>query len=55
MEIIAKTLLDENRHHLSIIEWSCQKTGEKMRIVPDDFKEILDMKLSDILAKFETI
>lgn len=54
MEIIAKTLLDENRHHLTIIEWSCQKTGEKMRIRPDDFKEILDMKLSDILEKIET-
>ncbi len=54
MEVIAKTLIDENRHHLSIIDWSCQKTGEKLRINPDDFKEILDMKLSDILAKIET-
>jgi hypothetical protein len=55
MEVIAKTLLDENRHHLTIIEWSCQKTGEKLRIKPDDFKDILDMKLSDILEKIETI
>jgi hypothetical protein len=54
MEVIAKTLIDENRHHLSIIDWSCQKTGEKLRINPDDFKEILDMKLSDILKKIET-
>jgi hypothetical protein len=53
MEVIAKTLLDENRHHLTIIEWSCQKTGEKLRIKPDDFKDILDMKLSDILDKIE--
>ena len=53
MEVIAKTILDENRHHLSIIEWSCQKTGEKMRIKPEDFKDLLDMKLSDILAKIE--
>lgn len=54
MEVIAKTLIDENRHHLSIVDWSCQKTGEKLRINPDDFKELLDMKLSDILAKIET-
>lgn len=53
MEIISKTLLDGNRHHLSIIDWSCKKTGEKMRVNPDDFKELLDMKLSDILAKIE--
>lgn len=53
MEILSKTILDENRHHLSIIDWSCQKTGEKMRINPDDFKDLLDMKLSDILEKIE--
>jgi len=53
MEVIAKTILDENRHHLTIIEWSCQKTGEKMRIKPEDFKDLLDMKLSDILTKIE--
>lgn len=53
MEIIAKTIIDENRHHLSIIDWSCQKTGEKMRIKPEDFKNLLDMKLSDILEKIE--
>ena len=53
MEVIAKTILDENRHHLSIIEWSCQKTGQKMRIKPEDFKDLLDMKLSDILTKIE--
>lgn len=53
MEVISKTLLDVNRHHLSIVDWSCQKTGEKLRINPDDFKELLDMKLSDILKLIE--
>ena len=53
MEVIAKTIIDENRHHLSIIDWGCQKTGEKMRIKPEDFKDLLDMKLSDILEKIE--
>jgi hypothetical protein len=53
MEVIAKTIIDENRHHLSIIDWTCQKTGEKMRIKPEDFKDLLDMKLSDILDKIE--
>lgn len=53
METIAKTLLDPNRHHLSIIDWSCEKTGEKLRINPQDFESLLDMKLSDILQKIE--
>ena len=53
MEVLSKTILDTNRHHLSIVEWTCQKTGEKLRIVPEDFTELLDMKLSDILAKIE--
>lgn len=53
MEAISKTLLDENRHHLSIIDWTCQKTGEKLRIKPEDFKDLLEMKLSDILEKFD--
>jgi len=53
MEIISKTILDSNRHHLSIIDWSCQKTGEKMKINPEDFKELLQMKLSDILENIE--
>lgn len=53
MEVLSKTILDTNRHHLSIVEWTCQKTGEKLRIVPEDFTELLNMKLSDILAKIE--
>lgn len=53
MEVIAKTILDSNRHHLSVVDWSCQKTGEKLRINPDDFKDLLDMKLSDIIEKIE--
>lgn len=55
MEVIARTLLDENRHFLSVIDWSCQKTGEKLRIRPDDFTDLLDMKLSDILLKIDNL
>ena len=40
MEVIAKTLLDENRHHLTVVEWSCQKTGDKLRLKPEDFDKI---------------
>jgi len=53
MEVISKTILDSNRHHLSIVDWSCQKTGEKLRIKKDDFNDLLEMKLSDILTLIE--
>lgn len=53
MTIISRTILDVNRHHLSIVDWSCQKTGEKYRIRPEDFTRILDMKLSEILQIIE--
>jgi hypothetical protein len=53
MAIISRTILDVNRHHLSIVDWSCQKTGEKYRIKPEDFNKILDMKLSEILEILE--
>lgn len=53
METISKTILDKNRHHLSIIDWSCQKIGDKLKIKPDDFNELLNMTLSEILEKLE--
>jgi hypothetical protein len=53
MEIISKTILDSNRHHLSIIDWSCKKTGDKLKIIPEDFNELLNMTLSEILEKLE--
>jgi hypothetical protein len=53
MEIISKTILDNNKHHLSIIDWSCKKTGDKLKIIPEDFNELLNMTLSEILEKLE--
>jgi hypothetical protein len=53
MQIISKTILDVNRHHLSIVDWSCEKTGSSSKIKKDDFNDILNMTLKDILEKIE--
>jgi hypothetical protein len=49
MKEISKSILDRNRHHLSIIEWAIEKTGSRSKIKKEDFEDILNMKLGDIL------
>lgn len=46
---IANSILDRNRHHLSVLEWAIEKTGKKLKLEKSDFDELLDMKFSDIL------
>ncbi len=49
IDILAKSIGDKSRHHLSIVEWACEKIGSKMGIVPADFDCIIDMPLGEIL------
>ena len=49
MKFLSKSILDESRHHLNVVEWACQKSGEKYRINEEDYKELLQMKLEDIV------
>jgi len=54
MNMLSKSILDPNRHHLSIIEWACQKSGTNLGITPGDYESLLSMSLKDILDKIET-
>lgn len=54
MRNLSMSIIDENRHHLSILDWSCQKTGNKLGIEVSDYNELLNMTLKDILEKIET-
>lgn len=54
MEILSKSILDPNRHHLSILEWACKKSGENMKIKVEDYQSLLTMSLKDILDKIES-
>lgn len=51
MNFLSMSILDTNRHHLSIVDWACQKTGEKFGITPEDYKSLLELPLKDILEK----
>jgi hypothetical protein len=54
MKNLSKSIIDENRHHLSILDWSCYKTGSMMGIVKEDYNELMNMSLKDILELIET-
>jgi hypothetical protein len=54
MRNLALSILDNNRHHLSIVDWSCQKIGSKLGIESSDYSELMNMTLKDILEKIES-
>lgn len=53
MEALSKSILDTNRHHLSILEWACKKSSGNISITEDNYKDLLEMPLKDILQKIE--
>lgn len=53
MIALSKSIIDPNRHYLSIIEWACQKSGNNLSITKDDYSALLNMSLKDILEKIE--
>ena len=51
INLLAKSILDPNRHHLSIVDWTIQKTGSNYSLVREDFDKLIDLPLSKILMK----
>lgn len=49
MKFLSKSIIDENRHHLSIVEWTVKQLGSKMDLEISDYDNLLDMSLKDIL------
>lgn len=54
MSALSKSIIDPNRHHLSITEWACQKSGVNLGITSDDYNTLMNMSLKDILNIIET-
>jgi hypothetical protein len=54
MSALSKSIIDINRHHLSITEWACQKSGSNLGITTDDYTTLLNMSLKDILTLIES-
>jgi hypothetical protein len=53
LKTLAKSILDPNRHHLSIVDWASKKTGDKFQIESSDYEPYLKMTLSQILEKIK--
>ena len=49
MLVLAKSILDGNRHQLSIVDWAVQQLGRKMDLTRNDYSHLMNMKLKDIL------
>jgi hypothetical protein len=49
MLVLAKSILDGNRHKLSIVEWAVKQLGKKMDLERSDYSHLMNMKLKDIL------
>jgi hypothetical protein len=54
MDILAKSIIDPNRHHLTIPEWACEKVATKLSLEVSDFEYLMDMPLRDIITLLET-
>jgi hypothetical protein len=49
IEALARSIVDPNRHHLTIPEWACEKVAPKLSLEKEDFDYLLDLPLREIL------
>lgn len=50
IELLSKSISDRFRHSLSTVDWCIEKQGKVFDINKDDFNEILNMPLKDVLS-----
>ncbi len=53
LEALFKSSIDKNRHMLDIIDWCCKQSGRSLSLERNDFKELLNLPLSEVLKKLE--
>jgi hypothetical protein len=53
IETLAKSILDKNRHELSIMDWGIEKSGGHFKLTKEDFSHLMDKPLKDILEMFD--
>lgn len=53
LEILLQSISDRNRHILSVVDWACQKVGTKWAVKPEDFTELMQKSLGDIINKID--
>lgn len=53
IQTLAKSITDKNRHDLSVLDWAIRKNGEHLKIKAEDFKDLLDKPLKEVLEIFD--
>jgi hypothetical protein len=54
IRLVSRSILDPNRHGLKILDWGIQQISKKTEVKLDDYKELLNMSLKDVLDLIET-
>lgn len=54
VRLVSKSILDPNRHGLKILDWGIQQVSKKTEVTADDYEDLLNMSLKDILELIET-
>ena len=54
VKIVSRSILDPNRHGLKILDWGIQQVSKKTEVKVDDYEDLLEMSLKDILDLIET-
>ncbi len=53
IETLAKAICDRNRHDLSVIEWASQKSSRNLKVKPEDYKDLMNLTLEEILKMID--
>jgi hypothetical protein len=55
IDILLRSIIDPNRHAITIPEWACDKVAPKLGLVNSDFDYIIDMSVRDIIDIMENL
>lgn len=50
MKALSMSIVDYSRHKLDIVDWAISRSAKELRLVREDFNELKEMKLKDILS-----
>jgi hypothetical protein len=54
IESLSKSIMDKNRHFLSVVDWAIQKSSAHLKLERSDFDCLMDKSLGEILEIYET-
>lgn len=54
LKALSKSIIDNNRHNLSVIDWACKISSKSLGVKDTDFNHLLSMPLLDVLKMIES-